>query len=187
MNQFLNIAIYYKDWRCWNHWATVHRLFPSDEGPMLETLDYSIRIGSTPTFLYFDFILHRLCLAVDKLGISPPKIDRLLLSRWRHELRCDIRYVEAFKDSKFKHHRDNPHSYISQHVTTKLLLISLLLFWQQNLWYKQRLLTKQLIRLPYKVVSWKFFSITGTIHTIRWIQLRSISDRCRFEKVFTLV
>ena len=24
-----------------------------DEGPMLETLDYTIRIGSTPTFLYF--------------------------------------------------------------------------------------------------------------------------------------
>ena len=26
----------------------------SDEGPTLETLDFSIRIGSTPTFLYFD-------------------------------------------------------------------------------------------------------------------------------------
>ena len=26
-----------------------------DEAPMLETLDYTIRIGSTPTFLYFDF------------------------------------------------------------------------------------------------------------------------------------
>ena len=24
-----------------------------DEGPMLETLDYAIHIGSTPTFLYF--------------------------------------------------------------------------------------------------------------------------------------
>ena len=32
-------------------------LFLFDEGPMLETLDYTIRIGSTPTFLYFD--LHR--------------------------------------------------------------------------------------------------------------------------------
>ena len=31
-------------------------LFLSDEGPMLETLDYTIRIGSTPTFLYFDFV-----------------------------------------------------------------------------------------------------------------------------------
>ena len=29
-------------------------LFLSDEGPMLETLDYTIHIGSTPTFLYFD-------------------------------------------------------------------------------------------------------------------------------------
>ena len=30
--------------------------FLSDEGPMLETLDYTFRIGSTPTFLYFDFV-----------------------------------------------------------------------------------------------------------------------------------
>ena len=32
-------------------------LFLSDEGPMLETLDYTIRIGSTLTFLYFDLYL----------------------------------------------------------------------------------------------------------------------------------
>ena len=32
-------------------------MFLSDEGPMLETLDYTIRIGSTPTFLYFDLYL----------------------------------------------------------------------------------------------------------------------------------
>ena len=31
--------------------------FLSDEGPMLETLDHTIRIGSTPTFLYFDLYL----------------------------------------------------------------------------------------------------------------------------------
>ena len=29
-----------------------------DEGPMLETLDYTIRIGSTPTILYFDLYLY---------------------------------------------------------------------------------------------------------------------------------
>ena len=29
-----------------------------DEGPMLETLDYTIRIGSIPTFLYFDLYLY---------------------------------------------------------------------------------------------------------------------------------
>ena len=29
-----------------------------DEGPMLETLDYTIRIESTPTFLYFDLYLY---------------------------------------------------------------------------------------------------------------------------------
>ena len=33
-------------------------LFLSDEGPMLETLDYTIRIGSTATFLYFDLYLY---------------------------------------------------------------------------------------------------------------------------------
>ena len=33
-------------------------LFLSDEGPMLETLDYTIHIGSTPTFLYFDLYLY---------------------------------------------------------------------------------------------------------------------------------
>ena len=32
-------------------------MFLSDEGPMLETLDFTIRIGSTPTFLYFDLYL----------------------------------------------------------------------------------------------------------------------------------
>ena len=32
-------------------------MFLSDEGPMLETLNYTIRIGSTPTFLYFDLYL----------------------------------------------------------------------------------------------------------------------------------
>ena len=29
-------------------------VFLSDEGPTLETLDFTIRIGITPTFLYFD-------------------------------------------------------------------------------------------------------------------------------------
>ena len=32
-------------------------LFLSDEGPMLETLDNTIRIGSTPTFLYFEIYM----------------------------------------------------------------------------------------------------------------------------------
>ena len=35
--------------------------FLSDEGPMLETLDYTIRIGSTPTFLYFE--VHKKCIS----------------------------------------------------------------------------------------------------------------------------
>ena len=33
-------------------------LFLSDERPMLEALDCTIRIGSTPTFLYFDLYLY---------------------------------------------------------------------------------------------------------------------------------
>ena len=32
--------------------------FLSDEGPMLETLDHTIRMGSTPTFLYFDLYIY---------------------------------------------------------------------------------------------------------------------------------
>ena len=33
-------------------------LFLSDERPTLETLDFTIRIGSTPTFFYFDLYLY---------------------------------------------------------------------------------------------------------------------------------
>ena len=32
-------------------------LFLSDKGPTLETLDYIIRIGSTPTFSYFNIFM----------------------------------------------------------------------------------------------------------------------------------
>ena len=39
---------------------SIYFLFLSDEGPMLETLDYTIRIGSIPTFLYFDFYISTL-------------------------------------------------------------------------------------------------------------------------------
>ena len=33
-------------------------LFISDKGPMLETLDFTIHIGTTPTFFYFDLYLY---------------------------------------------------------------------------------------------------------------------------------
>ena len=36
----------------------IYFLILTDEGPMLETLDYTIHIGSTPTFLYFDLYLY---------------------------------------------------------------------------------------------------------------------------------
>ena len=32
---------------------TIHTNFLSDEGPMLETSDYTIRIGSTPTIPFY--------------------------------------------------------------------------------------------------------------------------------------
>ena len=36
----------------------------SDEGPTLKMLDYAIRIGSTPIFLYFDLYLYiKSCIA----------------------------------------------------------------------------------------------------------------------------
>ena len=44
-------------------WSNVSSI-GSDEGPMLETLDYIIRIGSTPTFLYFDLYLYSAYAAV---------------------------------------------------------------------------------------------------------------------------
>ena len=34
----------------------IYFLFLSDEGPTFETLDYTMRIGITSTFLYFDNI-----------------------------------------------------------------------------------------------------------------------------------
>ena len=42
------------------HTKQLYRLlrFLSDEGPMLEMLDYTIRIGSTPIFFYFDLFLY---------------------------------------------------------------------------------------------------------------------------------
>ena len=50
----------------WSHLKNLPRsfiyfLFLSDEGPMLEMLNYTIRIGSTPTFLYFDLYIKTLC------------------------------------------------------------------------------------------------------------------------------
>ena len=33
-------------------------MFLSDKGPTLETLDFTFHIGSTSTFLYFDFYLN---------------------------------------------------------------------------------------------------------------------------------
>ena len=44
----------------WMKWliVVIYFLFLYDEGPMLETLEYTIHIGSTPTFLHFDLYLY---------------------------------------------------------------------------------------------------------------------------------
>ena len=39
----------------------IYFLFLSDEGQMLETLDFTIRIGSTPNVSYFDLYLYSSC------------------------------------------------------------------------------------------------------------------------------
>ena len=48
------------EYKQWSEKVRSHRfcLPLLDEGPMLETLDYAIHIGSTPTFLYFDLYLY---------------------------------------------------------------------------------------------------------------------------------
>ena len=46
---------------CFKHWPLVsseRKPFLSDKGPMLEMLDFTIHIGSTPTFLYFNLYLY---------------------------------------------------------------------------------------------------------------------------------
>ena len=56
----------------------IYIYFLSDEGPMLETLDYTIRIGSTQTFLYFDlylysaYVAHYVYYTVAAVSVSPP-------------------------------------------------------------------------------------------------------------------
>ena len=52
-------------------------MFLSDEGPMLETLDYTIRIGCSPTILYFDLYPYSasaaqyVCTKYNKVGVLP--------------------------------------------------------------------------------------------------------------------
>ena len=50
---FCHVIISYKLTRFFIYFPFLY-----DEGPMLETLDHTIRIGSTPTFLYFDLYIY---------------------------------------------------------------------------------------------------------------------------------
>ena len=49
-----------QDYLSYTHWLGffIYSLFLSNEGSTLETLDYTICIGSTSTFLYFDLYLY---------------------------------------------------------------------------------------------------------------------------------
>ena len=40
--------------------SVLYYMFLSHEGPTLDTFDHTLRIGSTPTFLYFDLYLYTL-------------------------------------------------------------------------------------------------------------------------------
>ena len=48
-----------------------------DEGPTLETLDFTIRIGSTPTFLYFD-LYPNTAYAIDYVYFTAIRVLRIL-------------------------------------------------------------------------------------------------------------
>ena len=64
---------------CWHKKAKL--LFLSDEGPMLETLDYTIRIGSIPTFLYFD--LYTVYMYMDIIYISAARRSLLVYKKMK--------------------------------------------------------------------------------------------------------
>ena len=59
---------------------------------MLETLDYTIRIGSTPTFLYFDLYLHS-AYAAHYINFSKGLPGSTQSKQWRIELL--YRYQQA--------------------------------------------------------------------------------------------
>ena len=67
-------------------------LFLSDEGPMLETLDYTIRMGSTPTFLYFDLYLYSAYAAhyVYFNNVMIVRFRRMLRLRQFCSVECDV-------------------------------------------------------------------------------------------------
>ena len=71
--------------------------FLYDEGPMLETLDYAIRIGSTPTFLYFDLYLHSAC-AARYVYIYRLYINFLYFDLYQ-KFMTELIHIKAYRDS----------------------------------------------------------------------------------------
>ena len=70
----------------------IYFLFLSDEGPMLETLDYTIRIGSIPTFLYFDLYLYSAYAGHFVYVNTKARYNFVMLGEYRL-LRCVRKYV----------------------------------------------------------------------------------------------
>ena len=56
----------------------------SDEGPMLEALHYTTRIGSTPTFLYFDLYLYSVS------AYAAHHVYQFTFSHWYLPTRCQL-------------------------------------------------------------------------------------------------
>ena len=54
----------------------------SYEGPTLKTLNFTIRIGSTSTILYFDLYLYSACLHRTEQSCAGVRADRILLKNY---------------------------------------------------------------------------------------------------------
>ena len=60
----------------------IYFLFLPDEGPMVETLDYTIRIGRTPTFLFFD--LYKFNNFLNKMDTMKTSTSECKVSKFRY-------------------------------------------------------------------------------------------------------
>ena len=79
-------------------------LFHSDEGPTLETLGFTIRIGSTPTFSYFDLYLYSAYagkLRLPLLHLSADEMKR----HYRRRCRSQIVYDNCKRECKCRNGR----------------------------------------------------------------------------------
>ena len=72
---------------------------------MFETLDYTIRIGSTPTFLYFDLYLNKYSLSYEQKSCKcsvkiRQRCLRITLSNLNNFIPMQIKYGSSFRTFK---------------------------------------------------------------------------------------